>query len=321
MRRVRALGAVFALGSSLLLWLEAPVEASVAPAGETIHIAVAGTDDALWVGPGGTVPFNSLGGVLATTPGVGLLQSSANQFVPFYVGIGLDGKPWARTGEAHWRRLSSNDGTICIDKPGVYTESRRTASGGFETDIWVACVGTDEAVYVASGRSAAGGVPVLNGWVNLGGEASNGVSVTRVGDQITFLVNGNAAAGEETVWTRTLGGAWSKTPWLCIDTPALGAAYGRAWFACWGAADDALWFAQHGGAQWGQAFSAGGEAAGPPAVAATSSGATIVTPGVDSAVWENFVPNAGAPAGWHRHGGAVPDGLGVAAVGTTPERT
>jgi hypothetical protein len=294
--------------------------ASSAPGGETIHIAVAGTDGALWAGPGRGAPFVNLNGTIDLTPAVGLLQTGTNEFNPFYVAVGQDDALWARTGTALWKHLSAVT-TVCVDKPGVFTKS--TGSGStWMTHVWVACVGGDDAVWYADGIVSGDIIPQLNNWRSVGGQVSAGVSIAEVGGQITFLGNGNEAAGTDTVWSRTVATGWVKTVWRCIGTPALAAAYGRAWFACQGADDDALWYAQNsGGSTWSQALSAGGKVTGDPAVAVTLSGATFVVIGTDQGIWQNFKPNAGTPGGWSSDGGKVPEDLGVAAVGTTPPPT
>jgi hypothetical protein len=304
----------------VLFWASPQADASRGPVGETVHIAVTGTDDAIWSTPGRNSGWTSVGGVSLTTPGVGLLQTSPTAFDPLYVTVGDDAGLWVRTSGGGWRPLSQND-TFCIDQPGVYTEGDKDATGWF-TRVWVACVGEDESVWFASGVTRGNAVPVLNNWTPLGGEAAAGVSVARVAGAITFLVNGTDTPEGTSVYIRTTTNGWSKTPWGCFGTPALGAAYGKAWMACVGL-DDALWFAKNFGPSWSTPQRAGGLVTGPPGVAVTSSGATFEVRGDDEAVWENFAGNTAAPLGWSTTGGLVPDlgedvPGGVAAVGTTP---
>jgi hypothetical protein len=300
----------------LLVGASPHAEASRGPAGETVHIAVTGTDDALWAGPGNNGGWSTLGGDGLYTPAVGLLQTSPNAFDPLYITVGTDEALWARTSGAGWRHLSTNT-TLCVDQPGLYTEGAMDAAGWF-TRVWAACIGEDGATWFASGTTRGNTVPVLNNWSSLGGVALHGVSIARVGGAITFLVNGTDGDPVGTaVYIRTITGGWAKTPWGCVGTPALGAAYGRAWFACQGL-NEALWYARNFGSGWTGAQSAGGVLEGPPAVAVTFSGATFEVRGTDGAVWENFTPNVGNNQGWSTTGGVVPEDLGVAAVGTTP---
>jgi hypothetical protein len=247
---------------------------------------------------------------------VGLLQTSANAFDPLYLTVGEDDALWVRTSGAGWRHLSTGV-TVCVDQPGVHTEGDRDADGWF-TRVWVACIGEDGAVWFASGTTRGATVPALNNWSSLGGVAVHGVSISRVGGNITFAVNGTDGTPVGTsVWTRTTTVGWSKTPWGCVGTPALGSAYGKAWFACQGL-NEALWFARHFGTSWSGAQSAGGVVEGPPAVAVTFSGATFEVRGTNGQIWENFTANAGSPQGFSSTGGTVPEDFGVAAVGTTP---
>jgi hypothetical protein len=308
---------VAVLLSLLLLFGNAPdTKASRGPAGETIHIAVTGNDDGLWFGPGNGGGFSSLGGIGLYTPAVGLLQTSPNAFVPLYVTVGNDDGLWVRTAATNWQPLSSQ-GSICVDQPGMLTEGGQDGAGWF-TNVWVACIGEDGAVYYASATTRGSTVPVFGGWTHLGGIAVHGVSVARVGGAVTFLVNGTDGSPPGSgVWTRTTATDWTRTPWGCVGTPALGSAYGKAWFACQGP-DQGLWYARHFGSSWTGAASAGGLVDGPPAVAVTLSGATFEVRSGDGAVWENFTPNEGGPGGWSWTGGGIPDQLGVAAVGTTP---
>ena len=315
MKALRA-GVVVVLLNLLLLVGAAPhAGASRGPVGETIHIAVTGTDEGLWTTPGRNTGFLGLGGIGLYTPAVGLLQTGSNSFDPLYVTVGEDDALWTRTSGAGWRHLSTNE-TVCVDQPGVYTEGGRLST--FVTNVWVACIGEDGAVWYATGIVRDNTVPVLNNWTSLGGIAVHGVSIARVGGNITFMVNGTDGTPVGTsVWSRTTTAGWSKTPWGCVGTPALGSAYGRAWFACQGL-NEALWFARHFGTSWSGAQSAGGVLDGPPAVAVTFSGATFEARGTNGGIWENFAANAGSPQGWSSTGGIVPEDFGVAAVGTTP---
>jgi hypothetical protein len=300
----------------LLMGASPHAEASRGPAGETVHIAVTGTDDALWAGPGNNGGFANLGGVGLYTPAVGLLQTSPNQFDPLYLTVGTDDALWVRNSGSAWRHLSTN-ATVCVDQPGLYTEGERDATGWF-TRVWAACIGEDGAVWFASGSTRGNTIPVLNNWSSLGGIAVHGVSIARVGGAITFLVNGTDGTPVGTaVYIRTITSGWAKTPWGCVGTPALGAAYGKAWFACQGL-NEALWYARNFGSGWSGAQSAGGVVEGPPGVAVTFSGATFEVRGTNGAIWENFTPNVGNSQGWTTTGGVVPEDFGVAAVGTTP---
>jgi hypothetical protein len=301
----------------LLLVGAAPyAEASRGPAGETVHIAVTGTDEGLWSTPGNNIGFTGLGGIGLYTPAVGLLQTSATGFDPLYITVGEDESLWARTSGAGFRHLSTNH-TLCVDQPGLYTEGAQDSSGWF-TRVWAACVGEDGSVWFASGTTRGNAVPVLNNWTSLGGVAVHGVAVARVAGAITFVVNGTDGDPVGTsVYTRTITNGWTKTTWGCVGTPALGSAYGKAWFGCQGL-NQALWYARNFGSGWTGAQSAGGVLDGPPGVAVTFSGATFEVRGTNSAIWENFVPNSGQPGGFSSTGGVVPEDFGVAAVGTTP---
>ena len=296
-----------------------PAAASRGPVSETLHIAVTGDDSGVWASAGRGTGFTKLGGFTPHTPAVGLLQLSTTAFEPVYVVVGSDKALWVRTASAGWRPLSTG-ATSCVGQPGLYTEGARDASGFF-TRLWAACRGDDGAVWFAAGSVRGAGVPVLNGWTSLGGNATT-PTIARVGGVITFLASGFPAGS---VWIRTITQGWSQTPWTCTASPGLGAAYGRAWFGCRGL-DEAYWFARNFGSGWSAAQSAGGAVTSSASVAVTFSGATFEVRGTDGAVWENFTPNVGPPRGWSSTGGHVPlegadplnTALGVAAVGATP---
>jgi hypothetical protein len=311
---------VVLLNLLLLVFGGAPhAAASRGPVGETVHIAVTGDDAAVWAGPGRGAGFTTVGGFTPHTPAVGLLQLSPTAFEPLYVVVGDDKALWVRTTSAGWRHVSTGT-TSCVGQPGLYTEGASDASGWF-TRVWAACRGDDGAIWFAAGSVRGGSVPVLNGWTSLGGNAAT-PSIARVGGVITFVASGFPTGS---VWIRTVTQGWSQTPWGCRASPGLGAAYGRAWFGCRGL-DDAYWYARNFGPGWSATQSAGGVVTSSASVAVTFSGATFEVRGTDGAVWENFTPNVGQPAGWSSTGGHVPlegadplnTALGVAAVGATP---
>jgi hypothetical protein len=275
--------------------------------GRPVRAGAVGTnDDQLWVTRGFGTGFNPFGGKLIAAPAIGRIAQAdlSAEATPVFVGTGSDNALYVRRPAENWRRLSSGP-TFCKDNPGAVVYD----AGGGNQVLTVACWGSDNALWTASGPISPFGTPTLNSWHSLGGTLTAGPSVGLAQGVVTFLAPG----GGGRIWQST-GGTFTATPWTCIGHTAFGSLNGFAFFGCHGS-DGALWVAKNAGAGWGAAFSVGGQLLNGPGVAVATESAVFFVEGTDHGVWQMTVENASnAHSGFYPNGGNVKFGIGATSL-------
>jgi spore germination protein YaaH len=223
------------------------------------------TDSHLWIshGNGG---FANLGGGLLAAPAVAVAPGTSGQpGTPYYIATGTDHHLWVRTDTQDWGPLSPN--AWCDDNPAA------TVMAG---NLYVACKGGDQALWVSSTPLPSSGLPVAGGFVSLGGRLLNGPAAAVVAGNVWYIGLGT----DHRAWFNPGGTGWSATNWGCNGHPALASSGADAYFACQGT-DGQLWFAHANGANWSGAVPAGGHLIDGPGIAAAGSSARIFVIGTD----------------------------------------
>jgi hypothetical protein len=272
--------------------------------GDSVVLAVIGSDNGLWVNQDGQ-GYISLGGQLIAAATVVSVPVTNAPPMPLYIGVGTDHNVYYRSNTVSWQTLSGSP-VNCADNVGATVSSDGT--------LTVACRGSDNALWYAQGGVSSLGVPqawLNGGWQSLGGVLSVGPAVGVVNGNVTFIVTGS----DGTLWSRTLTTGYVALNASCKGRPAL-ATYGpTSWLACRGL-DDALWYSQYVTAGWDSFRSEGGVLVDAPAVALTSAQVTFYVEGSDTAVYHTALPVGWpppAPSGYTFDGGVVK--FGTSAVG------
>jgi hypothetical protein len=266
--------------------------------GDSVLLAVIGSDNGLWVNQDGQ-GYNGLGGQLVAAITVVSVPVASAPAVPLYIGVGTDHNVYVRSNTTSWQTLSSS-AVNCLDNVGA------TVSSGTLT---VSCRGGDNALWYATGPVSSSGLPTVSGWQSLGGVLSTGPAMAVVGGNVTFIVTGS----DGTLWSRTVAAGYVALNASCKGRAAAATQGAVSYLACHGL-DDALWYSVNSGSGWGSFRSAGGVLLDAPAVAATSTQVTIYVEGSDKAVYHTVIPLGGGTAsGFTFDGGVVQ--FGTSAVG------
>jgi hypothetical protein len=258
------------------------------------------TDGSLRVKVPGPSGFTNLGGVLTGAPAVAAVPQAGGPLTPLYLVTGADHVVYVRSSTQGWQRLTPAS-TECLDNPAAVVTGNT---------LTVGCQGGDHQLWMAQGPVAAGGLPSLNGWTPLGGVLTAGPAVAQVPGTIGFFVTGQGGR----IWSRGPVSGWGPFPWTCTGHPAVATAGSTSTFACHGGGNQ-VFYATNTGGGWSAAKSAGGVAVDGPGVAATGSGALLVIEGGDNAMYVNFLPNGGTPAGWAKDSGVLRQGAAAAGLG------
>lgn len=148
-----------------------PTVAAITPT--RVVIAVTGTNGRLYSRKTNE-GFRNLGGMVRDAPAVAYSASTGRVY---YVVKGSDNALYVRTDTTGFTRL----GASCLYGP---------AAAVFETRFVAACIGSNHALYYASATLGPGN-PVVSGWVNQGGYATQGPAVYFRGtDTPSFMVVG-----------------------------------------------------------------------------------------------------------------------------------
>lgn len=279
-----------------------PQTVSLSGKGDSTLLGVIGSDAALYVNQdaGG---YTDLGGVLISTPAVVAVPVSGAPPVPMYIGIGTDHDVYIRSNTMNWQALS-NIALNCQNSIGATV----TGAAGSAT-LTVACEGSDTALWYAQGTVTSTALPTLNTWQSLGGSLTAGPAVASVGGGVTFFV----AGGGGQIYSRTIAGSWTAMNATCKATPAATSLGSTAYFACHGS-DDALYYATNTGSGWSAFTRAGGTLVSGPAIAVTSTEATIWVEGSDAAVYHTTFVLGSAITPFVRDGGVVQFGCAGTAL-------
>jgi hypothetical protein len=275
-----------------------PQSVALSGKGDSVLLAVIGSDNGLWVDQDGQ-GYNGLGGQLVAAATVVSVPVTSAPPVPLYIGVGTDHNVYVRSNTASWQALSSS-AVNCVDNVGA------AVSGGTLT---VSCRGGDNALWYAQGPVSSLGLPTVSGWQSLGGVLSVGPAMAVVGGNVTFIVTGS----DGTLWSRTVATGYVALNASCKGRAAVATQGSVSYLACHGL-DDALWYSVNSGSGWGSFRSAGGVLVDAPAVAATSTQVTIYVEGSDTAIYHTVIPlGGGAASGFAFDGGVVK--LGTSAAG------
>lgn len=258
----------------------------------TLSVSGVGTNGSLYSGPN----FNALasqGGVLIGSPAV-IHNVTPNPPAVAYIGTGTDHSLWVRSDSAPWQQLSPTAPPYCLGGPAAYVSPANK--------LWVACRGSDNALWYATGTgpTTAGALPSVGSWSSLGGILSaspaiaGGGPATSSAEIPTFVVLG----ADGTLWLRTVPTAYLHLGGRCLGHPA--AALGdtantaapKTFIACAGT-DYNLWYGFYQSGTFHGFFSAmatvasgNGYTSGPsggitdgPAIAGTATGAIFLVTG------------------------------------------
>jgi lysozyme len=268
--------------------------ASLAVPHPSQEVAAMGSDCALWVHQGFSAGFFSLGGILRGAPAI---VDSGTSTSPYYVVTGQDSDLWIRSGDAGWQRLTTGGPVVCGDNPAAVV-----ASG----TLWVACEGSDQALWVGHAPSTGAALPQVDhaSWQSLGGTLTAGPAVASIGGSPTFFITGK----DRTVSARTTSTGYVSLGWICNGHPAVATYATSTYFACQGW-DRALYYDVNSGQGWSGAKSLGGILVDGPGVAAGPTGPTFFAEGWDTAVYERTLTQ-----GWSSGSGIVDYGVGAAYI-------
>jgi hypothetical protein len=170
-----------------------------------------------------------------------------------------------------WRRLSTS--AYCLDNP---------AAAVWRSSLYVACQGSDHALWYGKARFPASGLPRIRRFFSLGGRLAAGPAIAPVGEKLTFLVSGL----DHRLYTRGLSGPYHRHGFTCIGHPSAGRGAnqtGRTYVAC--NSGSALWVTTSAGRGWSAKTRYGGSIAEGPAVAVSGRGATFYAEAPDHSLW------------------------------------
>lgn len=280
-------------------WFEVTGVAGAAAPPLAFAVAVEGTNGAAWYQSPRTTGWQSLGGLLATTPAVANYPSAtaATFGTPVVVAEGAGHELYVTTPAAgSWMNL----GGYCL-----YTPAALITGSAANASLTVACAGSDRALWVETDPlSPITKLPTaVNSFRALGGTLSAGPSIAALAGSLYFFAEGP----QHEVWC-SRGKGWVPTNQYAIghltssDTPAYAMGYqglnGQMWTGNW-----------PGGLTVGQ----GGVLIGGPGIASSPlSGTALFAEGSDHAAYIEISPGSGS---WASLGGdIINDGVSAVAL-------
>lgn len=268
-----------AVGAALLAGLSA-APATAQPTDLDV-VAVAGSDEKLWVYDSHDRAWSDLGGVLTGTPAI----ATGNHDLYFFA-VGTDNNVWVRTYERDWARYGLA-GTNCVGVSAV-------VSGPM---LAVSCRGSDGAAWVTQSREPRSGLPRAGTWRSLGGVVQYGVSVGDASTTASAAQFLYAAVGSDnSIWADE-GAGWGQIGGQCTGAASL-SEFAEA-LGCRGA-DGALWVLED---RW---RSFGGQIVDKPGVTVHENGVVrAYVTGTGGSIWTS------SGSGWTRLSGASTYGVAV----------
>jgi hypothetical protein len=247
--------------------------------------AVAGPDGQMYVhAPQLSAQWQSLGGHLQAAPAVVSPPSkTAGSYpTPLFIAVARDQALYLRGLATPWRKLAS---ARCLDNP---------AAAVIHLILYVACQGTDHALWYGSVRLPRVGLPRLKSLESLGGRVSAGPAIASVAGRPTFFVSGR----DHRLYTRTASRGYLRFDIPCFGHPAADAAPDGSitYVACEGR-QGVVYVMSTTGRHWSAKASYGGAFSGGPAVAATGDGAVFWATARGGGLLVTTTPNGWSDAG------------------------
>jgi Alpha galactosidase A/Alpha galactosidase C-terminal beta sandwich domain len=261
--------------------------------------AVAGPSGELYVhAPDLSAPWQSLGGDLFAAPAVAAAPRRPGTYsAALFVAVSRDHTLYVRSVRTAWRKLVPSN---CLDSP---------AASVVGSDLYVACEGSDHALWYGMSRLSGHRLPRLKRLDSLGGKLSAGPAIAPVRGRPTFFVSGS----DHRLYTRTPTRRFIRFSFPCYGHPAAAPAPDGAvtYAACESAAGGlSLMITTRRG--WSARTNYGGaNLIGGPGVAVTSAGAVFWATARGGHLLFTSTPNGWADGmiGGIR-GGASADGVG-----------